>query len=383
MGILPDQELLVNLRKELHKLPELSGNEEITSIRITEFLNELRPDELLTHVGGYGVAARFRGKTPGPRVMIRSELDALPIHESNDFEHKSASPGVSHKCGHDGHMAIAAGVARLFSQQRHERGELVVLFQPSEENGKGACEVLNDPVFASVTPDYIVAMHNLPGFRRHEIILREGVFAAASEGMIINLRGKTSHAGEPHNGISPSPAVAQILRELPGLSQGKDFNDFTLVTIIHARIGEIAFGTSPGDAVVMATLRAYEQEDMEMLRTRATGMVEEIAHREKLGVSVGWTERFPATANDPFMTSLAGEVAHRIGYKVRHIEKPFRWSEDFGWFTRRHRGILFGIGAGLGHPELHNPDYDFPDELIGTGVGMIGGICRELLKQGK
>jgi amidohydrolase len=380
MGVLPDQELLVNLRKELHKFPEMSGSEEMTSLRITGFLKELGPDELISHLGGYGVAARFRGKTPGPRVMIRSELDALPIDEPDGFEHRSASPGVSHKCGHDGHMAIAAGVALLFSKQRHERGELVVLFQPSEENGKGACEVLNDPAFSSLTPDYILAMHNLPGFPRHEIILREGVFAAASEGMIINLRGKTAHAGEPHNGISPSPAVSQILQELPDIALSRDFHDFTLATIIHARIGEVAFGTSPGDAVVMATLRAYDRGDMEKLRTRATGLVEKIALREKLGVSVGWTERFPATVNDRFLTSLAGEVANRTGYKVRHIEKPFRWSEDFGWFTRRHPGLLFGIGAGLGHPELHNPDYDFPDEIISTGVGMIGSICRELLK---
>lgn len=380
MVTVPDHEPLVNLRKELHKFPELSGREEATSRRISDFLIKLAPDELIQNLGGKGVAARFLSGSPGPRVMIRAELDALPINEINDFEYKSVNRGVSHKCGHDGHMVIAAGVARWFSLKRHKRGELVVMFQPSEENGEGARAVIKDHRFTRIEPDIVLALHNLPGYDLHEIVLREGVFAVASEGMIIELKGRTAHAGEPHKGVSPAAAVSGILRELPRLAESRNFNDFILVTIIHARIGEKAFGTSPSDAVIMATLRSGNENELEKLRSRAEDLVKNIALGEKLKLSVKWTERFPVTFNDPALTRLAGEISGRFGYKTRYIKNAFRWSEDFGWFTRKHRGILFGLGAGKVYPGLHNPDYDFPDELIGTGVTVMGNICRELLK---
>ncbi len=380
MGLLPDRELLVNLRKELHKFPELSGNEEMTSLRITRFLQELEPDEITGNIGGKGLAASFRGHSTGPRVIIRAELDALPINESNDFDYRSSVPGVSHKCGHDGHMAIAAWVAKNFAAERPAKGELIVLYQPSEENGRGAYEVLNDPLFESIRPDYIIALHNLPGFERNEIILRDGVFAMASVGMIIELRGRTSHAAEPEKGVSPTKAVSRILNELPVLAERKEFRHFTLATIIHVKIGEVAFGTNPGEAVVMATLRAYDNGEMEKLAGMAETLIREIAVKERLGISVRWTEKFPATVNDEFLNGMIDRLGKEAGLKVNRIENAFRWSEDFGWFTKQYRGSLFGIGAGKGHPQLHSPDYDFPDDIMEAGAGILTSACRELLK---
>ncbi|MFO7923272.1 MAG: amidohydrolase [Bacteroidales bacterium] len=381
MDNMPDHELLINLRKELHKFPELSGSEEMTSQRISRFLEELRPDELVCNIGGKGLAARFKGASPGPRVMVRAELDALPIDESNDFDYRSVVPGISHTCGHDGHMVIAAGVAKYFSGRRPERGELVVLFQPSEENGRGAYEVVNDPLFISLQPDYILALHNLPGFERNEVILRNDVFAMASVGMIINLKGKTSHAAEPENGISPSNAVSRILKELPLLTRRGQFRHFTLVTIIHARIGEVAFGTSPGNAVVMATLRAYRDSEMDKLCSSAEELVHEVALLNELDIEVSRTEHFPATVNDKSLNGILEQQAVKSGTGYRYIEDAFKWSEDFGWFTKKYRGLLFGIGAGKGHPELHNPDYDFPDEIIDTGVNLLVSTGIELLRK--
>ncbi len=377
-----DYDLLVQIRKELHKFPELSGSEQRTSGFVSDYLQSLSPDEFITGLGGHGLAAGFRGTAPGPRIMVRAELDALPINETNDFGHKSANPGVSHKCGHDGHMAVALGIARRFAAEKPREGEVVVLFQPAEENGRGARAVVNDPRFVRIEPGFIIAMHNLPGFERHEIILREDVFAAASEGLIVRLRGKTSHASEPENGVSPAPALSRILQELPALAGGASPGGFTQATVIHARLGEIAFGTNPGEAVVMATLRAFDGEIMEELKTRAEQLVRDIATAEKLGISIEWTDMFPATGNDPHLVSLANETAGLLGYTARIMHDPFRWSEDFGWFTGKYRGMLFGIGAGSGHPELHSPDYDFPDEIIPTGVTFIGELCRKLLKEG-
>ncbi len=380
MSLFPDRELLVNLRKELHKFPEISGCEEMTSTRIGRFLRELEPDRIFENIGGKGLAASFRGDSGGSRVMIRAELDALPINETNDFDYRSSVPGVSHKCGHDGHMAIAAGVAKNFAAARPARGELIVLYQPSEENGRGAYEVINDPLFESIRPDYILALHNLPGFERNEIILRDGVFAMASTGMIIELKGRTSHAAEPENGISPSKAVSRILKDLPVLAHRKVFRHFALATIIYVKIGEVAFGTNPGEAVVMATLRAYDNAEMENLTGMAENLVKAIAKEEGLEIIVKWTERFPATGNNEFINGILLRLGKEAGLSIKHMEKAFRWSEDFGWFTKQYQGSLFGIGAGKGHPQLHSPDYDFPDDLLETGTKILTSACRELLK---
>ncbi len=379
MGIMPDSRSLINLRKELHKFPELSGSEEMTSRRIYEFLGKLGPDRLISDIGGTGVAAGFGSANSGRRVMVRAELDGLPVSESNDFDYKSVRDGVSHACGHDGHMVIALGVAQYFASERPGRGELIVLFQPSEENGKGARKVINDPAFSSLQPDYVLALHNLPGFDQNELILRNGVFSMASVGMIIDLKGKTSHAAEPENGISPSNAVSIILRELPLLAERDEFSHFTQATIIHAKMGEVAFGTSPGQAVIMATLRAYDDGEMKKLISMADRMARDIAFQERLDISVHWTEEFPATVNDKFLNRLTCKSGSSFGCKIRYIENAFRWSEDFGWFTGKYRGLLFGIGAGKGHPELHNPDYDFPDDIIETGINVLCKASGELL----
>jgi amidohydrolase len=370
----PDHELL-ELRRNLHRYPGLSGNEDMASRLVSDFLIKLEPDDIINNLGGKGIAARFKGIEAGPRVMVRAELDALPINESIELEYQSTVRGVSHKCGHDGHMAIIAGVAKYFSRERPSRGELVVLFQPSEETGEGAFKVVNDRQFKLIEPDYIMALHNLPGFESGEVILGRDVFAAASAGMIIELTGKTSHAAEPEKGRSPAAAVAEIILEFPRLSKGT-----ALVTIIHVRIGEKAFGTNPGNAVVMATLRALDDGEMESLIRMAELTVGRIAMLNELEYSVKWTEKFPSTVNDPDLVRMIEKVGNKQGCKVRYIEKAFRWSEDFGWFTQKYRGVLFGLGAGKGHPELHSSDYDFPDELIGTGVNMITQSCSEIFK---
>jgi amidohydrolase len=381
METLQEYGSLVKLRRHLHKFPELSGLEQETSGFISDSLEQLRPDELISGIGGHGLAARFTGRTPGVRVMVRAELDALPIIETNDFGYRSANPGISHKCGHDGHMAVTMGIANRFAVNRPRKGEVVALFQPAEENGQGARAVVEDPVFSGIEPGFIIAMHNLPGFDRHEIVLKENVFAAASEGMVIHLKGKTSHASQPETGLSPSLAMARIIQELPSLKVTA--GEFSQATIIHARLGEIAFGTNPGEAVIMATLRAFDGKVMEEMKRMAYRLVRDIAFSEKLAISVKWTESFPVTQNDPYLVSLANETAGKLGYKTRMMEGPFRWSEDFGWFTGKFRGMLFGIGAGSDHPELHNPDYDFPDEIISTGVRFMEAMCSELLKQDK
>jgi amidohydrolase len=370
---------LIALRKTLHSVPELAGEEKETSRKIIFFISHFAPDEIIKNIGGEGVAFIFKGKEKGPVILFRCELDALPISEINEFEYKSRYDGKGHKCGHDGHMTVMAGLAERLSSEENLKGTIILLFQPAEESGEGAERVLNAPEFTSIKPDYVFAFHNLPGYKLNSVIVKEDAFASASKGMIVRLTGKTSHAAEPENGINPSIAVAEIIRrfsELPG--KINSLKDFTLVTIIHARIGERAFGTSPGYAELMATLRAYRNDDMIILIKEAEKIVGEIARNQKLSYNISYTEEFPATVNNTECVNLIKNAAMKNNYELHEITEPFKWSEDFGHFTAKFKGALFGIGSGEDHPQLHNPDYDFPDEIIPTGINMFYTLIKDI-----
>jgi len=371
---------LIAFRKYLHKFPELSKSEFKTAKKIKEFLLGNQPDEIIEGLGKTGLAAVYEGSKPGKTILIRADIDALPIGEINCFSHQSVVSGVSHKCGHDGHTAIVAGLSGILHSHPPKSGRVVLLFQPAEETGEGASMILKDPKFDSLKPDYVFAMHNLPGYDENSIVIRKETFAAASKGMIARLTGKTSHAASPENGISPALAVAEIIQQFDALSHKKEgFGDFKLLTLIYSRIGEIAFGTMPGYAEIMATLRSYQNDDMKLLSDSAVKIVEVAADKFGLHETIEWREEFPATVNDDFFVDLIAQVAHENKADIIQANKPFGWSEDFGYFTLNYPGAFFGIGAGKNHPSLHNPDYDFPDKIIIKALDMFDGIIRNIL----
>jgi len=381
MGKLFDVEKIIALRHEIHQHPELSDSEAQTALRIINFMEPYHPDKIITEIGGHGVAVVFKGKEKGPSVLFRCELDGLPIDDLIDKSYRSQTAGVGHKCGHDGHMAILAGLADTFSNKRPEAGEVILMFQPAEENGQGAYRVVNDKRFKQLNVDYAFALHNLPGYEKGIIVLGEKNFASASKGMIIKLTGKTSHAGEPENGNSPAIAMAKIVKELTFLPQKENiFNDFTLVTVIHARLGEVAFGTTPGYAEVMATLRSYTNSDIKILTQHAEKIAEEHAQNSHLKYEISYVEEFPATINNTNLVQQLHQVAKSNQIPVEQLEEPFRWSEDFAHFTLKFPGVLFGLGSGVTQPQLHNPDYDFPDDIIENGVKMFYGIYQQIIK---
>src|SRR6056297_953005 len=372
---------LIKLRRELHKNPEKSGEEKETAKKIKTFLKKYKPDEIIEEIGGNGIAAIFQGEKEGPAVLFRSDLDALPIDEINTFSYKSKNKGVAHKCGHDGHMTIMSGLAQAISKNRPKAGKVILLYQPSEENGMGAGYVLDDPKFDYIRPDYVYALHNLPGFPKSSIIHNPQIFASASKGLIIRLQGKTSHAGEPENGISPAIAMADIVKELTYLPEKENFEGFTLVTVIHARLGEIAFGTTPGYAEVMATLRSHTNEDMEKLSEKAIQLIQKHTRKHKLNYETERTEEFLATENNKNATDVVKNAAKQNNSEIIERKEPFRWSEDFSRFTKQYKGALFGLGAGEETPQLHNPDYDFPEEIIESGINIFFGIYKKHFNQ--
>ncbi|MEA3297817.1 MAG: amidohydrolase [candidate division Zixibacteria bacterium] len=370
----------LELRKQLHSQPELSGQEENTSQVIHTLIKSYKPDNIITGIGGFGIAAVFDGKQSGPKVMIRCELDALPIPETLDIPYRSEVRGVSHKCGHDGHMTIVAGLAEYLHANQPARGSVILLFQPAEETGEGAEKVINDVNFQHIQPDFVIALHNLPGYPLGQVVTRKGVFASASSGLRIHLQGKTSHAAEPEAGNSPALAVAQLIQVLSSIPQfHTSLHEPAQVTVIHARLGDVAFGTSPGEGDVMITLRSHSQDVIESLIEKAISIAKSSSDMFGLKVTIDSTELFPPTNNNADIVSLIEESASETGLSIHQRDIPFAWSEDFGHFTSKYKGALFGIGAGENHPALHHPDYDFPDDLIQPGINMFSEIITRLL----
>lgn len=367
---------LTRIRQDLHRYPELSGHEHKTAERVRLLLAPIEPDEIVAGIGGTGLLAVFNGEDGGPTTLIRCELDALPIRETGDRAYRSTVDGCAHACGHDGHMTIVLGVAQVLRAERPRKGRVILLFQPAEEDGQGARRMFNDPSFAPYKPDYAFALHNVPGLPLGEVFTRPGPFNCASRGLIIRLTGKTSHAAHPEDGVSPAPALAHLMARLPALP--KTFSESTWVTLVHARMGEKAFGTAPGEAVLMATLRSETNEAMTALSDKACHLAREAAEKMGLEVSFEWEDDFLASVNTDSGFRSVAEACREIDVPCHRMPEGFRWSEDFGVFTLYAEGAMFGLGAGNIHPQLHNPDYDFPDELLPVGREIFVTILRNI-----
>lgn len=371
---------LTDWRRMLHQMPELSGHEEGTARAVVAMLADQHPDQIITGLGGHGVAAVFDGAAPGPTVLFRCELDALPIHEISDLPYRSRTDGVGHMCGHDGHSTIMAGFARLIARQRPARGRVVLLFQPAEEIGSGAAAVLADPRFGAIAPDWAFSLHNMPGLPFAHVSLAEGPVNCASRGLKVHLTGKTSHASVPEAGVSPALCLTDLIPALLALGPGGAVvPGFRLVTITHARLGGAAFGVTPGDAELWVMLRVLLDADMAAMVAEAEACVQALAATHGLGLDMSYHDIFAACYNDPAATGHLSRAIKAEGLGIGTQDLPMRGSEDFGLFGARSRSAMFFLGAGEHYPMIHNPDYDFPDGLIGPGVRVFHRVLRDLL----
>lgn len=371
---------LILFRKLLHANPEVSGDESSTAARLATYLQELNPTRIQSGLGGHGLIAVYDSGKAGNTIVFRAELDALPITETNDFEHRSKVEGVSHKCGHDGHATILLGLAHCLGEHPPEKGKVVLLFQPSEETGEGAAAVLKESFFQELKPDLIFGLHNLPGFPMHQLLIKDGAFTASVSSLVIKLKGKTAHAAEPENGINPAQAVAEILLQMQLWSDNRPEEDeFQLITPIHVELGSIAYGVSAGAAELRFTLRTWTQSQMQGLQDKIKEFLMRIKKAHQLGVDFYYTEEFKATHNLPEAVNSIRLAGKQLGLNLKEREQPFKWGEDFGLFTQHFKGAFFCLGAGEKHPALHHPDYDFPEELIPTGISIFYEIYREHL----
>ncbi len=367
-------------RRKLHRQPELSNEEVKTAGEVVDFLSDTNPDRVLAGLGGHGVAVVYDSGAAGPTVLFRSELDALPIQEITGVAHASPVPGKSHMCGHDGHTAILAALGRQLGRRKPARGRVVLMFQPAEETGNGAAGVVADPRFGEIAPDFAFSLHNLPGVPFGEVRIRTGVVNCASRGIRIALEGKTAHSSMPETGTSPMLAVSQLMPALPALGHGTFADDaFAMVTVTHAAMGEAVFGIAPGYAEVWATLRTRRDEHMAELCAAVEALAAEIGGRHGLSIRHDYHEIFVASVNAPEAVGHLRQALDDEG--IRHGEDglPMRASEDFGIFGHGAPSAMFFLGAGEEHPALHNPDYDFHDDLIPIASRIFMRTLRNIL----
>lgn len=375
-----DLQELTSFRRELHKRPELSGEEVETAKTIVGELEALSPTKIITGLGGHGVAAVFESGTEGPTVLFRAELDALPIQEISENPWKSEIDGKGHLCGHDGHMTMLLALGRLISRKPVQSGRVILMFQPAEEDGSGARAVVADPAYEEIKADWAFAIHIEPGRPWGYVSTCAGLVNCASQGLKISFEGKTAHAADPEDGTSPARAVAQIIPALDDLGNGgKLDDDFRLVTITHAQIGEPNFGTAPGEAVVYATLRTAQDGAMAGIADDARTLAKNLAAEYDLKVSFSVFDDFAASINDPEATEIAVKAMTAVGVESGDFGLPMRASEDFGVFGWDAKAAMLCVGPGEGYAALHNPDYDFPDDLIPVGASIFERITRDLL----
>lgn len=367
-------EKLVQLRRNLHMNAELSGREKQTVSIINQFIHYYNPDKIISDIGKTGIAYIYKGIKKGPVLLLRADLDAVPFNESREIQWASLNAGASHKCGHDGHMAILAGVAALLSENKPACGSVVILFQPSEENGKGAFDVINDKNFSLIEPDYAVALHNVPGFNPGSLIIKEGVFSQASKGIRFLFQGIDSHASEPEKGISPVPAVTAFLEKFQKIV----FKN-SEAAICYVSIGEPSFGVCPGNAKVHITVRAGSSAAIQETAEDLTMIARKECEKYGITNKRDFHDEFPETRNNPELISVCLKTAKSLKIETVRPEMPFRWSEDFGYFTSDYKAALIGLGAGKNIPPLHHPNYDFPDEIIPKGIDFLNGLIRSIL----
>ena len=370
-------DLLTSFRHELHAHPELAHSEHATAERVVTFMQQFNPTEIVTGIGGTGVIVTFDSGVEGPTMLFRCELDALPITEVDVDGYASTTVGVSHKCGHDGHMAMIAGLGEALAERPLTRGVVHLLFQPAEETGTGAAAVLNDEAFSRFTPDFAVAIHNMPGFPMHSMVIKPGSITAAVRSFVVRFTGRVAHASEPEKGENPSLAVADLLREADALVIADQHDpEFRLVTPVHVSIGSIAYGIAAGEGEVHFTIRTATNQGLADLQAEITAIAEHVAERDRLSVEIEVVEDFFANVNDPDVTERVRRAAESCGHDIITPEVGMRAGEDFGLFTERFPCCLVLLGAGEEHLPIHNAGYDFPDELILTGVELFEQIVR-------
>jgi amidohydrolase len=363
-------------RRDLHQHPELGFQEVRTSRFVAERLAALGVADIRTGIATTGVTGLIHGSRPGsgPTVLLRADMDALPIQEENEVDYRSTHDGIMHACGHDAHTAMLLGVARLLQERRDAfAGTVKVLFQPAEEGGGGAAVMIEEGVLNDPAVDVAFGMHMAQEVPIGLIELRAGPAMAASDSFTLVIQGKGGHGARPQSTIDPIAVGAQIVVALQTLvSRELDPTEQGVVTVGAFRAGEAA-NVIPDTAELRGTVRSFTPENRQLLAGRIETMVRGIATAMRADVNFRYRFGYPPTVNDAAMTDLVRTAAAEVVGPDRVREGPQHMgAEDFSYFLERVPGCFFFVGSknderGLvwGH---HHPRFDIDEASLGIGI---------------
>ncbi len=267
-------------------------------------------------------------------------------------------------------------VAEVIAKNRPAKGKVVLLFQPAEETLEGALEVIKDDNFKEIEPDYIFAIHNLPGFEENSVIVREGNFTSATNGVKIDLTGNTSHAASPEKANNPTDATLELLDFFRNKITIGDYKNYVLSTPVYTQIGSPDFGITPGNAQLKVTLRAYDNDDLDKMTEKLNETVKIVAQKHNLKSHISYSDYAVPVYNNMQAIETVKKAATENNLKIKEIKEPFKWTEDFGYFTVKYKGALVGFGIGDTKP-LHDKNYDFNDNVIMSAVKFLFSIYKQ------
>ncbi len=363
------------LRKKFHQLAEPSGLEKGTASLICEELEKYFPYKIHTFNDSYSLLAEWHFSDDPRTILIRGDIDAVKVKETLLLPYASFREDVSHKCGHDGHIAILLETARKLSEMNLPFGRVLLFFQAEEESGQGAYKLSQQPLLAQYDIVRIFGFHNIPGFPINSIICKEESFTCSVISCDITIEGKTAHAAEPENGISPISAAFQLLESVARFNQPDlEQENYCLVTPIEVHLGEKAYGVAVGSGVIRLTLRTNNEKRLNLIKHSIEQLISHIESQTSgLTMDIHWLEHFVSVRNHPSAVSEVAVATQDIDLQYITKRNPFTWGEDFGFLTQKYSGAMFGIGAGESQPPLHHSTYDFPDEI---GPVTVALLCR-------
>ena len=369
---------MIEWRQDIHSHPELAYQEKRTASKVAKLLKEFGVDEIHEGIGGTGVVGVIKnGK--GPMVGLRADMDALPITEANQCDHASTHEGVMHACGHDGHTTMLLGAARYLAETRNFNGEVVLIFQPAEEGFAGAKAMIEDGLFEKFPVESIYGMHNMPGVAVGNLDVGPGPRMAAADNFEIKINGKGAHGAMPNESIDPivcGSAVVQALQSL--VSRNSDPKKTLVVSVTQFNSGH-ANNVIPDFASLAGTIRYFDKTTGDFVRKKFPKIVKDICEAFGAKAEIDYKIGYPPTINDTNAAKFALETAKEIaGNKASDSQEPMMGSEDFSYFLQEKPGAYAWIGNG-NSASLHNPSYDFNDELLPVGASFLSRIAEKTL----
>ncbi|CAM5771221.1 M20 family metallopeptidase [Bosea minatitlanensis] len=372
------------IRRDIHRHPELMYEEHRTAGLVAEKLKEWGVDEVVTGLGRTGVVGVIKGKGQGSGKVIglRADMDALPIHEETNLEHRSTVPGKMHACGHDGHTAMLLGAARYLTQTRDFDGTAVLIFQPAEEGGAGAKAMIDDGLISRFGVQEVYGMHNKPGVPVGKFEIAKGPAMAAADRIHLKIEGLGGHAAAPHRVNDPIVASCALVSALQTVaSRNADPLESIVVSITALNAGE-AFNVIPQTAEIKGSVRTLTPQTRALAQKRITeivdGVMKAFGMKYELEYHLGYPVTFNHHGQTDFVTSVAKEVfgSDSITTNV----PPTMGSEDFSFMLEERPGAFINIGNG-DSAGLHHPAYEFNDQAIPVGVNYWASLIEIAMPQ--